>query len=92
MSVDTVLEAITKVRICFQNDCNDMFTLDTRRSLLLTLDTLRDPLLKEDIKAFDNYVDTLLMNSPDRADFILTEIFEHLGIEDREELSAILVA
>jgi hypothetical protein len=90
MSVDTVIYAITRQRIRFTNS-PESFSPEGQRKVLAILDCMRDPLLKEDIAGFDNYVDSLLAREPDAADFVLEELFEQLNIKDREELSAKLL-
>jgi len=91
MSVDTVIHAITRQRIRFSND-PESFSKEGQRKVLAILDCMRDPLMKEDIRGFDEYVDGLLAREPDAADFVLEELFEQLNITTRDELSALLVA
>jgi hypothetical protein len=86
MSVDTVIHSITRLRKRF-TDSPESFSPEGQRKILLILDCMRDPLMREDIKGFDNYVNSLLAREPDAADFVLEELFEHMGIETRDELS-----
>lgn len=90
MSVDTVIYAITRQRIRFTNS-PESFSPEGQRKVLAVLACMRDPLMKEDIAGFDQYVDGLLAREPDTADFVLDELFEQLDITDREQLSAILL-
>ena len=91
MSVDTVIHSITSLRQWVIQHPENFHTDDQRR-LLLVLDCMRDPLMKENIAEFDRYVDSLLARQPDTADFVLEEMFEHLNIGTRDELTAVLVA
>jgi hypothetical protein len=90
MSVDTVIYAITRLRIRFTNS-PESFGPEGQRKVLIVLDCMRDPLLKEDISGFDSYVDRLLAREPDLADFVLEELFEQLNITDRDELTTKLL-
>lgn len=90
MSVDTVIYSITRLRIRFTAH-PESFSSEGQRRVFAVLDCMRDPLLKEDIVGFDHYVDGLLHREPDLADFVLEELFEHLNITVREELTAKLL-
>ncbi len=89
MSVDTVNAALTRVRLSIQRH-PDSFSPEGHRALLLSCEVMRHHLMREDIQGFDHYVDNLLAQHPDRADFILEELFQDLKIQRREELTAIL--
>ena len=91
MSVDTVIRAISRLRIRFTSH-PESFSPEGQRKVLAVLDCMRDPLMKENINDFDTYVDGLLGREPDLADFVLEELFETLCIRQREELSAELLA
>lgn len=90
MSVDTVNFALTQVRRWIQ-DHPDSFAEYAFDELVASCECMRSYLMQEDIDGFDRYVDRLLANNPDRADFILEELFIKLNITDREELSAKLL-
>lgn len=90
MSVDTVIYAITRLNTRFTLFPGS-FSPEGQRKVLATLACMRDPLMKENINDFDSYVDGLLRDHPDTADFILDELFDQLNITHREELSAILL-
>jgi len=86
MSVDTVIHSITRLRKRF-TDSPESFSPEGQRKVLLVLDCMRDPLMREDIEGFDQYVDSILAREPDMADFVLEELFDHLGIRTRDELT-----
>jgi hypothetical protein len=86
MSVDTVIHSISNVRRRFEQNPEN-FSAEGKRKLLLILDCMRDPLMREDVVSFDQYVDSILAREPDAADFVLEELFDDLEIYDRDELS-----
>jgi len=89
MSVDAVIFGIRQIRTLFlDNQWN--FSREGTLDILAALDCMREPLMKEDIAGFDQYVNAMLSRSPDMADFILEELFDYLGIRDRDELTLIL--
>ena len=91
MSVDTVIHSISRLHRRF-TEHPESFSPAGRSLVLAVLGCMRDPLMKEDVEGFNSYIDGLLGREPDMADFILDELFEHLGIHDRDQLSAILAA
>lgn len=94
MSVDTVNEALTKVRLFILNNFNS-FTPEGQTKLLAIADCMRESLMKDDVKGFDQYVDSILAREPDAAVFILDELYLHLGFGEegvREQLDAELAA
>lgn len=92
MSVDTVIHSISSLRRRFEQDDSNSFSPEGKQRVLLSLDCMRDPLMAEDIAGFDRYVDNLMRRDVDVADFILEELFDHLGITFRVELTAVLQA
>lgn len=90
MSVDTVIHSLSRLNRRFIEH-PESFSPEGQRKVLAALECMRDPLMKEDIPMFDFYVDGLLRREPDLADFVLEELFEHLKITHREELTAILL-
>lgn len=91
MSVDTVNIALSKVRRGILEH-PDNFSEGGYRKLLAICESMRDCLMGGYIDDFNRYVDGVLGREPDAADYILEELFNGLGITDREELSAMLVA
>jgi hypothetical protein len=91
MSVDTVNEALTRVRLRILK-YPDNYSPEGFRKLLGMCECMRANLMAEDIKAFDDFIDDTLSREPDAADFLMEELFEELMIDNREELSAALVA
>jgi hypothetical protein len=86
MSVDTVNYALTKVRRAIQ-DIPDCFTEAGHNLLIAVCGCMREELMREDIAGFDKYVDSILAREPDAADYVLEELFAHLEIRTREELT-----
>lgn len=89
MSVDTVNYALTDVRMFIVNH-RDSFEETYHHTLKSICDYMRSYLMQEDVAGFNDFVNRMLAEEPDAADFILEELFIKLGITDREELSAIL--
>lgn len=92
MSVDTVIHIISSLRRRVEQDDSNSFSPEGKQRVLLSLDCMRDPLMAEDIAGFDQYVDNLMRRDVDVADFILEEVFNELGIETRDQLTAVLQA
>lgn len=90
MSLQAVLGAIADVRRPIELNEHDAFSFDGKERLLTALDNMRKHLLKNDVPAFDRYIDTLLADKPDTADYVLDDIFSQLGINMREQLSGLL--
>jgi hypothetical protein len=91
MSVDTVNVALSTVRRSILEHPEN-FSERGRRLLLAICENMRDSLMKGYIDDFNRYVDGLLGCEPDAADYVLEELFDALGITDRQELCALLVA
>jgi hypothetical protein len=92
MSVDTVIHSISNLRRRFEQDDSNSFSPEGKQKVLISLDCMRDPLMKDDIPGFDQYVDSLMRCDVDLADFILEELFNHLGITFRVQLTVVLLA
>lgn len=90
MSTDVVNEALTTVRLQIINS-RESFSADAYVNLCNSCQYLRYHLMECDVVAFNNYVDRLLAEHPDRADFLLEALFDELGIETRDQLSELLV-
>lgn len=89
MTTDVVNEAVTRVRLNIIKFA-DSFSREAYIELRNSCEMMRYYLMQQDVAGFDDYVDRLLADKPDRAGYILEEVFEHLGIEDRQELSVLL--
>ena len=89
MSVDTVNEAVTRVRLRF-NKYPDQFSSHGLCKLLAMCNILRDRLMAEDPAGFEFYIDSILAREPDAADFLLDALFEELNITDRDQLAVVL--
>ena len=94
MSVDTVNQALTKVRLRIMADQSNSFSAAARLHLYTMCAVLRDDLMREDILWFDQHVNDYLARSPDATDYLLDELFAELGFPEgtREQLTAALVA
>lgn len=90
MSTDTVLYALTTVQQ--RVNVSDDFDAGQKWDLRLSIDCCRSALLNESVEYFQNVVDQGLARYPDRYDFILEELFEQLGITNRDQLTALLTA
>jgi len=86
MSVDTVNYALTKTRMSIRR-MPEAFTELGYNLLIAVCGCMRDELMREDIAGFDKYVDSILAREPDAADYVLEELFAHLEIRTREELT-----
>jgi hypothetical protein len=92
MSVDTVNYALTTVTKHIRDDQGNSFSAEGKKRLLDIADCMRSYLIVEDVQNFNWYVDTSLGKHPDTMDYLLEELFEHLNIKTRDELSVILAA
>lgn len=96
MSVDTVIGGLSQLAETIKRQratvSGGSFDADTAADLLAYIETLRAPLMRDNIPEFNRVVDRLLARMPDTADFILEDLFERLGINNREALSATLAS
>ena len=94
MSVDTVNEALTAVRLRIAADQSNSFSREAKDLLLAMCSIMRDDLMKERINSFDLYIDSILARYPDAAAYLLDELFAELGFPEgtRDQLSAALAA
>ena len=90
MTTDTVLYALTTVQRKLVTA--DYYDADQREEFCLSTDCLRDSLRAGDVTDFDNTIAQGMRHYPDRYDTILGELFAVLGIDNRDQLSAILAA
>ena len=89
MSVDTVNQALTKVRIRLAlNDA--VFSRCARIKMLEIMGVLRYWLMKDNVPDFNIVVNNYLRNEPDCMDIILNELFQELGCKTREDLDVAL--
>lgn len=88
MSVDTVNQALTKVRLSIAYN-PDAFSASGKEKLLYMAGCMRSHLLREDIEGFDNYVDNALGSEPDAMSYLLDDLFAELGFPEgvREQLT-----
>jgi len=95
MSVDTVNYALTCVRLRVEKMHPDTFIGgDTWDTLLTVCNNIRKYLIQENIKGVNLYINSILADKPDIADFILGELFEELDFPDgtREDLDSALAS
>jgi hypothetical protein len=93
MSVDTVNQALTAVRLSIAYN-PDAFSPQGKEKLLFMAGSMRYYLMREDISGFDQYVDNALGSEPDAMSFLLDELFTTLGFPEgvREQLTDKLLA
>jgi hypothetical protein len=91
MSVDTVNQALTAVRLRIAYNTSNAFSPEGKERLLYMAGCMRYYLMREDIQAFNDFVDNALASSPDTTDYLLEDLFEELNITVREELTAKLL-
>lgn len=93
MSVDTVNEALTTVRIRIQRNPSS-YSEDSRRLLIAMCEVMRDFLMAEDVAGFNQYVNSELGGLPDAMPYLLDDLFAELGFPDgmRHQLDAELSA
>ena len=100
MSVDTVNQALTAVRLRISADQSNSFSIESKQRLLAMCNVLRDWLMINNpntavvIADFNLVVNNYLRNQPDAADYLLDELFAELGFPEgvREQLDAALDA
>jgi hypothetical protein len=94
MSVDTVIGGLSQLAETIRRQratvSGGMFDVEQASDVLAYIETLRAPLMRDNVVEFNRVVDRLLARNPDTADFIMEDLFERLGINTREELSEVL--
>ena len=95
MSIDTVNQALTTIRVRIGHDQAQAYSKDGKAKLLTMLGTMRYWLMGSSPEMFDTYIDNALASmESDAMSFILDELFAELGFPEgvREQLSAELAA
>jgi hypothetical protein len=98
MSVDTVNQALTAVRLRIGNDQTNAFSPEGKRKLVDICGIWRywlmmnNPNTEVVLADFNTVVDNYLRNEPDATTYLLDELFEELGFPEgvREQLDAAL--
>ena len=77
MSVDTVNESLTRVRLSVQKNWT-AFSEDSFRRMISIMDVQRDYLMREDARGFMSYTQERLGTDPDCVVFIMESLCQDL--------------
>lgn len=82
MSVDTVNEALTKVRLSTHKH-KDFWSEEGYRTRIAILECMRYDLMKDDIEGFIGYTQSCLGREPDAMSSILDDLFAEVCGDER---------